>query len=232
MKPTETKKPWSTYRKSTKKWLLGRLKGKNQSIIYLEDFSWDCDWYWGGGYIGNRSMHTHFDGCFLNSPDSRGHCLGNFFDRWTKLPEYLKGKDVKRIKNSVSVWEDLEFFLDDAQYDSHEWWRIKDLFKQFYSLRESAEVFHNGGHCSSVGRNEKEINYTMRDKINQHIYEVIIPELHKVLDHEWRKGKFFNGDQVKYNGKKYKYICRDDDLVRIKNDDEMIQVKFSEIEQV
>jgi hypothetical protein len=27
--------------------------------IYLSKHSWDCDWYWGFGYIGNRDLHTH-----------------------------------------------------------------------------------------------------------------------------------------------------------------------------
>ena len=27
--------------------------------IYLEKHSFDCGWYWGFGYIGNRRLHTH-----------------------------------------------------------------------------------------------------------------------------------------------------------------------------
>ncbi len=38
--------------------------------LYLSKHSWDCDWYWGMGYIGNKDLHTHFDSTFLNgSPD-------------------------------------------------------------------------------------------------------------------------------------------------------------------
>lgn len=33
--------------------------------IYLSKHSWDCDWYWGMGYIGNATLHTHFDYTFL-----------------------------------------------------------------------------------------------------------------------------------------------------------------------
>lgn len=35
--------------------------------LYLSKHSWDCGWYWGFGYIGNKSMHTHFDSQFLNA---------------------------------------------------------------------------------------------------------------------------------------------------------------------
>lgn len=168
-----------------KKWLLGYTKKNRYGTmepVYLEDFSWDCGWYWGGGYIENRNFHTHFNGCFLNTPDSRGHSLGNFFDPWTKLPAHLTALDVSIIKNGASIWESLDFFLDDAQYTERQWWRIKDLFKQFYALRAAAETFQYGGHCTSDGRNDAEINKDMAAKINDHIRTVIIPEVHKVLN--------------------------------------------------
>ena len=33
-------------------WILGE-------DIYLEKHNWDCGWYWGFGYIGNKNLHTH-----------------------------------------------------------------------------------------------------------------------------------------------------------------------------
>ena len=38
--------------------ILGRTDGvsvSHSSVEYLRDFSWDCGWYWGGFYIGNRN---------------------------------------------------------------------------------------------------------------------------------------------------------------------------------
>jgi hypothetical protein len=32
----------------------------NDQPIHLTKHSWDCDWYWGFGYLGNRSWHYHF----------------------------------------------------------------------------------------------------------------------------------------------------------------------------
>ena len=29
--------------------------------IYLSKHSWDCGWYWGFGYLGNKDCHYHFD---------------------------------------------------------------------------------------------------------------------------------------------------------------------------
>ena len=42
-----------------KKWYIGTSDNGRE---YLEDFSWDCDWYWGGGYLGNRNLHHHVSG--------------------------------------------------------------------------------------------------------------------------------------------------------------------------
>jgi len=177
---------------SDKRWYLGHFKGtpdQPRNRVYLYDFSWDCGWYWGGGYIGNNDFHTHFNGAFLDRPDTRGHCLNAkfiFLNPWTPPPSYLTpeivSEKVLRIRNGASIWEPLSFFLDDAQYDENQWWRIKDLFKQFYALRDAAEVFRYGGHCSSTGRNPLELVPSHADLLNSHIRDVIIPEVRKALD--------------------------------------------------
>lgn len=146
---------------------LGRTKNCHSDDVYLNGFSWECGWYWGGGYVGNKNFHTHFDSCFLKVPDYRGHSLGNF--------------TPQNLSNGCAVWEDLSKFLDDAQFTDKEWWRIKDLYKQFYSLRAAAETFQYGGNCTSEGRNPDEINKDMANKINEHIEQVIIPEIKKAL---------------------------------------------------
>ena len=37
--------------------------------IYLDKHEWDCGWYWGFGYIGNKDLHCHFNDTFLKSTD-------------------------------------------------------------------------------------------------------------------------------------------------------------------
>lgn len=167
-----------------KRWLLGYLKGTNKPV-YLFGFEWSCNWYWGGGYIGNNQFHAHFDGAFLKSPDSRGHALDSghfvFMDPWTIPNKHINPDNIKRLSNGAAIWENLDFFLDGAQYSTKEWWRIKDLFVQFYRLRDAAEVFQYGGHCTS-NRTEKEIVPDMAASINRHIKEVIIPLIEEALD--------------------------------------------------
>jgi hypothetical protein len=164
--------------------LLGYIKDTKYPV-FLRGFEWDCNWYYGGGYIGNNNFHAHFDGAFLDTPDVRGHCLGNFCTPWDT--EKLKN-GYKAIDNGASIWEDLDFFLDDAKYTPQEWWRIKDLYKQFYVLRQASEVLQYGGHCTASGRTEAEINKPMAEAINTHIQDVIIPEIVKALKVDVRQG--------------------------------------------
>lgn len=35
--------------------------------VYLTPPSWDCGWYWGWGYIGNRHCHYHLDSLFKHT---------------------------------------------------------------------------------------------------------------------------------------------------------------------
>jgi hypothetical protein len=35
-------------------------------VVYLRKPCWDCDWYWGFGYLGNYNCHYHIDGLDKN----------------------------------------------------------------------------------------------------------------------------------------------------------------------
>ena len=37
---------------------LGMVDGES---CFLSKHSWDCDWYWGFGYVGNRNRHYHIE---------------------------------------------------------------------------------------------------------------------------------------------------------------------------
>ena len=67
----------------SKKLYLGRLRDDFQGLggeaIYLYKHSWDCDWYWGMGHIGNKYLHIHFKSTFLDGKDS--YILENIFSK-------------------------------------------------------------------------------------------------------------------------------------------------------
>lgn len=55
------------------KYFLGKFEGER---YYLSKPSWDCSWYWGFGYIGNKRLHTHWN--YLLSKANVVH--------WNELP--------------------------------------------------------------------------------------------------------------------------------------------------
>lgn len=111
---------------SFNKILLGKLKddagtqiadGEN---VWLEKHKWDCGWYWGFGYVGNKNCHFHFDS-LLYIKDGKGsvkYCASDLFES-TKITD-------------------------------KEWWVIRDLFSQAYALQKAAEVYQKGGHQTTV----------------------------------------------------------------------------------
>lgn len=57
---------------------------ENGNNISLDDFSWDCGWYWGGGYLGNRNCHYHLSSYFgknrMNAFDAIKQDFGSSLD--------------------------------------------------------------------------------------------------------------------------------------------------------
>ena len=141
------------------------LLGKNEygEFIWLESPSWDCDWYWGFGYVetytNNKrpdlardvSSHSHFNGLVWHKDNG----------------EYI-----------YHINEIMETPLTDSES-----WELSDLMKRFYTLRESAEVFHRGnanytsktGHDSTNHEMEKYINEVELPKIFARIIEILSP---------------------------------------------------------
>ena len=72
---------------------LGMVDNEN---IYLSPPSWDCGWYWGYGYLGNRNCHYHIDGI---SKDK------NLFDG---LKEHFGESFI--VKDEADIWTLAELF--------------------------------------------------------------------------------------------------------------------------
>ena len=129
--------------------LLGKLQGDAGTFadgenVWLEKHKWDCDWYWGFGYIGNKRCHFHFDS-LLNIKDSKG------------LVKY--------------VASDL---FESTKITDKEWWIMRDLFVQAYALRKAAEVYQYGGHQSSYpGVTDVIKNKVAADQINADLEKVL-----------------------------------------------------------
>lgn len=131
-----------------KKVLIGIVDDEN---IYLSAPSWDCGWYWGFGYLGNKNCHYHVDG--LNDKENP-----NMYDAFKK------------------------HFGDSLTIDDSKLWTICELFKTFYTLKETAEVLGRGGSyyttnpIASLIINKKEVK-----RINEIIMPELFSEIYKIL---------------------------------------------------
>jgi hypothetical protein len=134
--------------------------------VYLSAPSWDCDWYWGFGYLGNKTMHFHVNGLktidrYNVEKNVREYEFVNLFDGFKK-----------KFGDSLVVTDDKDL------------WKLCDLFQSFYTLKEVAALYRGG--CShytdvnNIGLNltnlaqYKEINYELIPKIFDAIYDILI----------------------------------------------------------
>lgn len=127
---------------------------------WLEAPSWDCDWYWGFGYVEtytnndcpNKSRdinsHQHFDGLFLNNP-------------------------------KVSAFDAFKAFFKETTLNDNEIWTLIDYMSSFYTLKEAAATLGRGySHITEKAKLEEAKNIEMAKEIN----EKILPAIFKQID--------------------------------------------------
>lgn len=142
-------------------YLIGR--DKHGDYIWLTAATWDCDWYWGFGYIEvyTRQMDP------ANSRDIRSH------RHWEGFLGKQEDGSYKHHINEV---------LQETVLTDKESWELSDLMKSFYTLREAAGYFNRGGsHLSSTSIRlncvdidmEKQINEVETPKLFQRVYEIL-----------------------------------------------------------
>ena len=136
-------------------------KEKDGTLLWLEEGNWDCDWYWGFGYVGSYTNNKNPDKA--KDINSRSHYSGYC------LKKGENGNYICILKDNPEIEETV---LTDAEE-----WKLSDLMKSFYSLRDVAEIYHQGNshYTSDVGVDLK--NQEAYDRINK----VEIPEIMKAV---------------------------------------------------
>ena len=157
-------------------YLLGM--GEDGTMYWLEAQKWDCGWYWGFGYVeaytNNKnpakakdiSSHEHIDSSFMGQSEYYDHAKGCF----------RKGEYISNLFDSPR--------FSATTFTENEGWTLSELFKTFYNLRQSAEVFGRGGShitdnpCKDTIKNEawtKHINEVMIPAVTAKIIEILTP---------------------------------------------------------
>jgi hypothetical protein len=81
---------------------LGIYEGER---VYLPKHSWDCGWYWGFGYVGNRDCHFHFETFFEESSyASEVFTDPNFTDQnwWYVRDLFIQAYALKKVAEVYS----------------------------------------------------------------------------------------------------------------------------------
>ena len=139
---------------------------------WLEAPSWDCDWYWGFGYVETYTnnkhpelsrdirSHQHIDSSFMGNIGDDGERIYNIFD-------------APRLKGGTTFTEE-------------EGWELSELFRQFYTLKESADFFHFGrAHVSkTIVKHDEETCHQMWDYINKTMIPAIFKRIEEILSPE------------------------------------------------
>ena len=120
---------------------------------YLKEASWDCGWYWGFGY-----MHT------FKANDIGCHYHFDSFSKETNLFDGVKNSFVECVLNDCELW------------------KLCELMKTFYTLKQTAEVLGRGGsHYTTNPCKDIIINLEEVERINKKVLPEIFKEIYKLL---------------------------------------------------
>lgn len=140
-----------------KYYLLGTRKEDNKKV-WLEQASFDCDWYWGIGYIEvfnhnytDIDEHTHFDTLFLNSYDT--------------FKDYFK----------------------EITIENNEIWQLLEFMTTIYQLRNFSDtIYLKGSHITNNNTEEllfnEDIYKKMYDNINNEDIPKLLEQVYKMLE--------------------------------------------------
>ena len=136
-----------------KNYLLG-INQDNEKV-WLQEATFDCDWYWGIGYIEiyNSSFtdintHSHFNYLFLNDNIHKGY---------------------------------IHYFKDSTLNDN-EIWLLLEYMKTLYTIRTYADTLTRGGsHITSNPLNDIIKNNDELERINKVLIPTILQNVHNLL---------------------------------------------------
>lgn len=135
-----------------KNYLIGkRQDGKK---VYLVAPSWDCDWYWGFGYLDTYARR-------FGQLDTDTH---------THFSTFGKNK---------SYFEEFKEYFKETPLNDDEIWTLCDYMKTFYTLKETAEIFKHG---YSWYTEKAKIDDLQRTDLENEINKKMLPQLFEKID--------------------------------------------------
>lgn len=139
------------------------LLGQKDGIYYwLEEAKWECDWYWGLGYVetftNNKNPRLAVD------IKSHSHILMFFQDR---------------TKNGYDSFKE---FFDETVLSDKELWTFIECMKSLYTLREYSDFLHRGGsYYTSNPCKELIMNNAEYERINKELIPALLNKVYSLL---------------------------------------------------
>ena len=128
--------------------------------ISLRRPSFDCDWYWGFGYLGNTQCHYHLNSLETMDWQNDGLRDKNLFDQ-LKI----------HFGDSLTIKDDADL------------WKFCEIVTTIYTLKEAAELFCHGGSNYSTNPDK---DFLKDDAMYLRIVKEMIPaqiaSLYRVLE--------------------------------------------------
>jgi hypothetical protein len=169
---------------------LGENEGEK---IYLSAPSWDCGWYWGFGYIGNKNCHYHVDG--LTKKEN-----ANLFDAFKKH----FGKSL--IVRDSQLWTLCELF------------QTFYILKESAEVLGRGGAHMTTNPCKDLIINKEEterINNVVLPQIFEEIYKILIPAQDNQSTNKQLLKEIVKGDTSKVVDFMIEYKISTDDLKNI-----------------
>jgi hypothetical protein len=158
-------------------YLLGKDKGGIK--YWLESPSWDCDWYWGFGYVETYKQNW----LPSKAKDINGHRHINGILGPQEKYDFDKKAFVKA--EHVSNLIDSELFAA-TTFTESESWQLTELFKQFYLLKDMAAFCGKdlpGCHVTTSPVNHGDLK-AWESKINKELIPAITAKIIEILSPE------------------------------------------------
>ena len=137
-------------------YLLG-IRKEDNAKVWLEEGHFDCDWYWGIGYVEifNKNYtdieeHTHFDSLFFK---------GN--------------------KNCYDLFKE---YFSETTLNNDELWKVLENMKSIYTMRNYSDLLYTGGAHITTNTFKDDIkNDAEYKRINDKIIPMLLNEIYKIV---------------------------------------------------
>lgn len=144
--------------------LLG--KTHNGDKVYLARARWDCDHYYGFGYLK------------IFEPNKREYYAHTHWDSYFTGKKHVTPEKVDNSHHNAADGK-----LAETPFTESELWKLCDLMQTFYTLKEASQVYHLGN-SHLTGKTHGMIkNEDVKKQIDQDTYTVI-REIQELLGFE------------------------------------------------